>query len=292
MKQILVLLVFLPFTIFAQDDLLGELEDEVNQELEVISSVFKGLKIINFESTKLVGENQLQFILSHRFGTLSDGVDNFLGLDDASVRIQFVYGLTDGLHVSASRSGFGKVYDLAVKYELVKQKNNGFPFTIVGHNLINVNTALDKSLLPGIEFNDRLGYANQLLISRKFNNWLSLQLIPTYFHDNTVVEDGQDNSQFSIGFGGRLKLTKRFALLADWGAHLNRVDNSTFRNPLAIGVEIETGGHVFQLHLSNNQAIFANGFLGQSGGDFSTGDIFLGFNLTRAFSLGKTKKGK
>ena len=289
MKKILALLVLLPFTIFAQDDLLGELEDEVSQEVEEVSSVFKGIKIINFESTKLVGKEQLQFILSHRFGTLSNAVDNFLGLDDASVRIQFVYGVTDWLHLSASRSGIGKTYDLAAKYELVKQKNNGFPFTIVGHNLAYINTELSKDAFPALEFTDRLGYANQLLISRKFNPWLSLQLIPTYFHDNAVIEDGQDNSQFSLGIGGRLKLTKRFALIADWGAHLNRVDNSEFNNPIAAGVEIETGGHVFQIHVSNSQAIFANGFLGQAGGDVSTGDVFLGFNLTRAFGVGKNK---
>ena len=179
---------------------------------------------------------------------------------------------------------------MGAKYQLVKQKNNGFPFTIVGHNLINVNTELDRTFLPAIEFTDRLGYANQLLISRKFNSWLSLQLIPTFFHDNTVFEDGQDNSQFSLGLGGRFKLTKRFALVADYGAHLNRVENSVFNNPLAVGVEIETGGHVFQLHLSNTQAVFANGFLGQTRGEFFEGDIFLGFNLSRAFSIGGKSK--
>ena len=290
MKKILILLVFLPLTVFAQDDLLGELEDEIADEKQEVSSVFKGIKIINFESTKLVGKNQLQFIISHRFGTLRNGIDNFLGLDDASVRIQFVYGVTDWLHISTSRSGVGQTYDLAAKYHLVKQKKDGFPFTIAGHNIINVNTALDRDILPGLQFNDRLGYANQLLISTKVNDWLSLQLIPTHFHDNTVIEDGQNNSQYAIGLGGRLKLTKRFALLADWGGHLNRVDDSVFRNPLAVGVEIETGGHVFQLHLSNSQAIFANGFLGQAGGDFSTGDIFFGFNLSRAFSIGGKSK--
>jgi len=314
MKKILILLVFLPFTLFAQDDLLGELEEEIGEEKQEVSSVFKGIKIINFESTKLVGKNQLQFIISHRFGTLRNGIDSFLGLDDASVRIQFVYGVTDWLHISTSRSGVGQTYDLAAKYHLIKQKKDGFPFTIAGYNIINVNTALDQDILPGLQFNDRLGYANQLLISRKFNDWVSLQLIPTVFHDNSVVEDNQDNTQYSIGFGGRFKLTKRFAILFDYALHLNRAGSplssidilndfgldfltpnnrrngtSQFNNPIGIGVEIETGGHVFQLHLSNSQAIFANGFLGQAGGDFSTGDIFFGFNLSRAFSLGGKK---
>lgn len=287
MKNALLLLLFvIPFGLMAQDDdLLNELESELTNQKKVTTSVFKGVKIVNFESTKLVGKNQLNFIISHRFGSLRDGVDNFFGLDQASARIQFIYGPTDWLNISASRSGFGKTYDLSAKYRFVQQTEGGSPFTLVGFNIINVNTELDSDLLPNLTFNDRLGYASQLLISRKFNDWLSLELIPTYFYDNTVIEDGQDNSQFAIGIGGRLKLTKRFGLIADYGLHLNRVDNSIFNNPLAVGVEIETGGHVFQLHFSNSQAIFANGFLGQARGDFGRGDIFFGFNLSRSFSL-------
>jgi len=275
------------FTVSAnsQNDLLDELENEISNEPTKEIAVFKGVKIVNLESTKLIAKNQLDFIISHRFGTLSDGVDNFLGLDQASARIQFIYGITDWLNVSTSRSGFNKTYDLAFKYRLKSQENEGFPFTIVGYNIANVNTELDQDLLPQLEFADRLGYASQLIISRKFNKNLSLELVPTFFHDNTVVEDGQDNSQFALGFGGRIKLTKRFALIGDYGIHFNRVSDSVFQNPLAVGVEIETGGHVFQIHLSNSQAIYENGFFGQARGDFLEGDIFLGFNLSRSFSL-------
>ena len=272
-------------SVVAQDDLLDELENDLSGEPTKEIAVFKGVKIVNLESTKLIAKNQLDFIISHRFGTLSDGVDNFLGLDQASARIQFIYGITDWLNVSTSRSGFNKTYDLAFKYRLKSQENEGFPFTIVGYNIANVNTELDQDLFPQLEFADRLGYASQIIISRKFSKNLSLELVPTFFHDNTVVEDGQDNSQFAIGFGGRVKLTKRFALIGDYGVHLNRVSNSVFQNPLAVGVEIETGGHVFQIHLSNSQAIYENGFFGQARGDFLEGDIFLGFNLARSFSL-------
>ncbi len=290
MKKLVFLLLLLPIVAIAQDDdLLNELEQEVPDEQQPVTSVFKGIKIVNFESTKLVGEKQLQFIISHRFGDLSDGIDNFIGLDDATARIQFVYGVTDWLNVGVSRSGFNKTYDALVKYRLVRQKEGGSPVNIVGYNLFTINTDLDSDLFPGLSFNDRLGYATQVLVSRKFNDWLSLQLSPTFFHDNTVVEDGQDNSQFALGIGGRFKFTKRLAFIGDYGIHLNRVSNSVFNNALSLGLEIETGGHVFQLHVSNSQAIFANGFLGQARGDFGEGNIFLGFNISRAFSLG-TKK--
>ncbi|WP_299763706.1 DUF5777 family beta-barrel protein [uncultured Dokdonia sp.] len=309
MKKLVFLLLLLPIMAIAQDDdLLNELEQEIPDEPLPVLSVFKGIKIVNFESTKLVGEKQLQFIISHRFGDLSDGIDNFLGLDDATARIQFVYGVTDWLNVGISRSGFNKTYDAAVKYRFLRQTEGESPVTLVGYHLLTINTDLDSDLFPDLTFSDRVGYANQLLISRKFNNWLSLQLIPTFFHDNIVLEDGQDNSQFALGIGGRIKLTKRLALIGDYGIHLNRLtnfstvaipgglttqvkgaDNSVFNNPLALGVEIETGGHVFQLHVSNARAIFANGFLGQARGDFGDGNVFLGFNISRAFSLGSKK---
>ncbi|GGG27373.1 hypothetical protein GCM10011344_30240 [Dokdonia pacifica] len=290
MKKLVFLLLLLPIVAIAQDDdLLNELEQEVPDEQQPVTSVFKGIKIVNFESTKLVGEKQLQFIISHRFGDLSDGIDNFIGLDDATARIQFVYGVTDWLNVGISRSGFNKTYDAAVKYRFLRQTEGKSPVTLVGYHLFNINTELDSDLLPELTFSDRLGYAHQLLVSRKFNDWLSLQLIPTYFHDNTVREDGQDNSQFALGIGGRFKFTKRLAFIGDYGIHLNRVSGSDFNNSLALGIEIETGGHVFQLHVSNARAIFANGFLGQARGDFGDGNVFLGFNISRAFSLGSKK---
>lgn len=283
------LFLILPISLFAQDDLLNELESQIPEERQKVSSVFKGIKIINLESTKLIGKNQLYFVIAHRFGSIKNGIDSFFGLDDASVRIQFIYAPTTWLNIGASRSGFNKTYDLSLKYKLASQEKGGMPVSIVGYHLINVNTNIDKNLFPLVQFKDRLGYANQLLISRKFNNWLSLQLAPTYFYDNTVVEEGQSNAQFALGMGGRFKLTKRFALLADYGWHLNRVDNSVFNNSLSLGIEVETGGHVFQLHFSNSQAIFENGFLGQARGDWGDGDIFFGFNISRAFSLKKKK---
>jgi len=290
MKKLVFILLLLPIMAIAQDDdLLSELEQEVPDEPLPVLSVFKGIKIVNFESTKLVGEKQLQFIISHRFGDLSDGIDNFLGLDDATARIQFVYGVTDWLNVGISRSGFNKTYDAAVKYRFLRQTEGESPITLVGYHLLTINTDLDSDLFPDLTFSDRVGYANQLLISRKFNNWLSLQLTPTFFHDNIVLEEGQDNSQFALGIGGRFKFTKRLAFIGDYGIHLNRVSNSVFNNSLALGIEIETGGHVFQLHVSNARAIFANGFLGQARGDFGDGNVFLGFNISRAFSLGSKK---
>jgi len=285
MKKIFLLCLLMPFLLQAQDDLLGELEAETPIDTSYASASFKGIKIVNFESTKLMGEKQLFFVIAHRFGSIKNGVDDLFGLDQASTRIQFVYGIKDWLNVGFSRSKFQKAYDLSLKYRFVRQREGGSPVTLVGYHLGVVNTDLDKDLLPELTFSNRLGYTTQLLISRKFSKSFSLQLIPSYFHDNFVSNDNQDNAQFSMGIGGRLKLTKRLSLNVDYGYHLNRADNSRFNNPLSIGVDIETGGHVFQLHFTNAQAAFENGFLGQAGGDWSTGDIFFGFNLSRTFNF-------
>ena len=282
MKQLLLIILFLPFTLFAQDDLLDEIDTDDDTK-NYASASFKGLKIVNFESTKLVAKKELTFVVSHRFGSLENGLDNFFGLDDAVTRLNFVYGLTDAINVSVSRSSFQKIYEGALKYRLTRQQDNGFPFTMVGYNSIYVNTALDKANLPKLEFKHRVGYTAQLLVARKMSKKLTLELAPTFFHDNFVVVNEQDNSQFALGMGGRYKLGKRWSINADYGWHLNRASSSPFKNPLSIGLDLETGGHVFQMHFSNSQAMNANGFLGQATGDWGDGDIYFGFNLSRNF---------
>ena len=282
MKTFLLLILWIPFLAVAQEDLLAEINtDSVTDEYA--TAAFKGLKIVNFESTKLVAKKELTLIVSHRFGSIENGFDSFFGLDDAVTRLNFIYGISDGLNIGVSRSSYQKIYESSLKYRLVNQQENGFPFTIVGYNSLLINTALDKDNLPKLEFKHRLSYTTQVLISRKVNTNFSVELAPTYFHDNYVAINEQDNAQFAVGLGGRHKLGKRWSLNVDYGIHLNRADSSPFRNPLSIGVDLETGGHIFQMHFTNAQPMNTNGFLGQASGDWGDGDIYFGFNLSRVF---------
>ncbi|MFH4964141.1 DUF5777 family beta-barrel protein [Gaetbulibacter sp. M235] len=282
MKSISLFFIIFPMLIFSQEDLLNEINtDSISYQYE--TAAFKGLKIVNFESTKLVGKKDFTFIVSHRFGSIENGINTFFGLDDAVTRLNFVFGISDGLNIGFSRSSFQKIYETSLKYRLLRQEKNGFPFTIVGFNALLINTSLDKDNLPQLEFKHRVGYTAQLLISRKINTNLSLELAPTFFHDNYVVVDEQDNSQFALGFGGRYKLGKRWSFNADYGWHLNRASSSPFKNPFSIGLDLETGGHVFQMHFTNAQPMNTNGFLGQGTGDWTDGTIFFGFNLSRTF---------
>lgn len=281
MKKLALLLLLCPCFIIAQDDLLSEIDTEVVPDFE--SAAFKGLKIVNFESTKMISKDELYFVVSHRFGSVKTGFKDFFGLDQAVTRLNLIYGVSDGVTVGVSRSSFEKTYEASVKLRLVRQKKGVSPFTIVLFNTALVNTILDKDELPKLEFKNRLSYATQALISRKFSESLSLQVIPTVFHDNLVSFDSQENTQYAIGFGGRQKLTKRWSINVDYGLHLNRAAESPFKNPLSIGFDLETGGHVFQLHFTNAQPMNVNTFLGQATGDFTDGDFFFGFNVSRVF---------
>ena len=293
MKNITFFLLLFPFIVFSQDDLLGELNEEIREDRKVIS-VFKSLKVVNFETTKLANKKDFYLVISHRFGSVKNGIDDLFGLDQAVTQFKFIYGVNEWLNIGVARSSNQKKYGVHAKYRLKYQEKNGFPVSIVGYNLITANTSLKDNVYPNINFEDRLSYTSQLLISRKINDNLSLLLAPSFIHENLatrsfVQENGstnfydEENNQFALGFGGRYKLSKRISLNIDYGLHLNRNENSVYNNPLSIGADIETGGHVFQVHFTNAQAMFEEGFITQAQGDWLDGDFFFGFNLVRVF---------
>jgi len=293
MKKIIFYLLLFPFFVFSQDDLLGELNEGIVEDSRVIS-VFKSLKVVNFESTKLANKEDFYLVISHRFGTVKNGIDDLFGLDQAVTQFKFIYGVNEWLNIGVARSSNQKKYGVHAKYRLKHQEKNGFPVSIVGYNLITANTALKDNVYPNINFEDRLSFTSQLLISRKINNNLSLLLAPSYLHENLATrsfgeENGftefydEENNQFALGFGGRYKVSKRISINVDYGLHLNRNENSVYNNPLSIGADIETGGHVFQVHFTNAQAMFEEGFITQAQGDWLDGDFFFGFNLVRVF---------
>tara|TARA_B100000767_G_scaffold27408_1_gene23851 strand:+ start:5948 stop:6799 length:852 start_codon:yes stop_codon:yes gene_type:complete len=275
---------FLLFSVFlfSQEDLLSEIDTDSETPVYA-SAVFKGLKVISFESTKLVAKGGFNFIVSHRFGTVKNGFKNLFGLDEAVTHLNFVYGISDHFNVSASRSSNQKIYEVATKFRLARQQKGKMPFTVAAYTSVLANTALDTDNLPKLRFEHRLSYVGQLLISRKLTKELSLLVAPTFFHDNYVNDDTQENSQYAVAFGGRYKLGKRWSVNMEYGMHLNRSAASSFNNPFSIGVDLETGGHIFQLHFTNSQSMNTNGVFGTSTGDWGDGDVYFGFNLARSF---------
>ncbi|UTW66485.1 hypothetical protein KFE94_17830 [bacterium SCSIO 12643] len=268
-------------SIYAQDDLLDELENSSEEEVFEYPA-FKAMKIGNLQSTKVAAKGDWYMYVSHRFGSLKDGISTFFGLDNANTKIQMAYGLFEGVQLSVSRESLRKTYAGALKFRLMSQSDK-FPVNVVGYTTINVNTELTTERYPHMLFEDRLSYASQVLISKRFSNKLSLELAPTYVRQNLVLEKFQDHNQYALGFGGRFKLNTRLSLNVDYVYNFSRASESVYKDPLTIGLDLETGGHVFQLLFSNAQSTNEPGFISNAEGDWSTGDIFFGFNIVRVF---------
>lgn len=296
-KQIIfsLLLALQVIAISAQEDdqLLDELDNYTNEEVNNKEKgkkantkfelpAFKTLKIGNLQSTKIGDKGELYLIVSHRFGPLKDGFDTFLGLDQANTKIELLYSFWEGTQFSLSRESFEKTVAFTVKSRFTKQSES-FPFNLVGYATANINTEISNSRFTNytLQSGDRMSYAVQLLASHRFSKRFSFEFAPTYVRENLQIleETGTANhNQFAMGFGGRLKLSKRVSLNAEYVHNFNRDENSIFYNPYTFGVDIETGGHVFQLLFTNAQSSNEPGYISNAGGD-----IAFGFNIVRVF---------
>lgn len=286
-KFYLLLILFVGASIhfYAQDDLLNDLDSAYNGK-EVETAAFKALTICNLQSTKTPVKGEFYFLVSHRFGDLTNGLDNFFGLDNALTKIAGIYGVNNWLSFGLSRQTYQKTYELGIKYKMANQEKEGFPVTIVGYNTIEANSALKKdALLPGLEFKHRLSYSTQLLVSRKFTEKFSAELAPMYVYKNLYKATSDQKDMFLLGAGARLKVSKRTSLNVDYAARLTLPDeyNSIYHNPLTVGVDMETGGHIFQFVLSNAQPMNDVTFLTNTSGNWNGGGIFFGFNMYRVF---------
>lgn len=272
----------------AQTDLLNDLEKQTadSTKQEVVVATFKGTHIINSQSVETPGQGTLAFLIQHRFGTLNSGAYELFGLDQAVLRLSFEYGLTNRLAVGIGRSSQEKTFDGFLKYKALQQTTGARPMPVSV-------TLFASSAITTLKFNSleerttasRVDYAYQVLIARKFSPNLSVQLMPTLIHRNYVAVSGMQNDVYAIGGGLRQKVSKRIAFTADYFYVLPEYAANTYYNALGVGVDIETGGHVFQLHLTNSKGMTEKFFVPQTGGNFFKGDIYFGFTVARNFTI-------
>ncbi|MGL2964020.1 DUF5777 family beta-barrel protein [Flavobacterium sp. RSB2_4_14] len=285
-KMICTSALFFSFTLAnAQDDLMKEL-DSVPKEKQVASSAFKALQVCNMQSTKMTSKNEWYFLVSHRFGDLKEGINNFFGLDNALTKLGGIYGVTEWLSLGLSRHTYNKTYEATIKYRFANQMEEGFPFTIVGYNTMDINSSdFDKAIYPNFKDSNRLAYSSQLIISRKFSDAISIEVNPVYIHKNLYdLQPGTEKiDQYILGFGGRCKVSKRISFNLEYAARLNPVENDVYHNPLTAGFDIETGGHVFQLVFSSSQPMNDVAYFTNTTGKWNGGSIYFGFNMYRAF---------
>lgn len=278
-------------SIHAQDDLLDMLGNE--KTVEYAANSFKGTRVVNSHSMEMLHPGTMDFRILHRFGRIDQGAYQLFGLDQASMRMGFDFGLTKNLMVGVGRSTNKKELDGVIKYRLLHQSKGAkiMPVSVVAIAGMTINGLKDVTGVAGVEttFSRRLGYYYSLIIGRKMGERLSLQLTPTLVHQNIVSSQVVPNDLYALGFGGRFKLSQRIAFIWDYSYAFNRFPGITAYNPLSLGFDIETGGHVFQLHFSNAVGMNERAFLTDSNGHFFKGEIQFGFNLSRVFQLKKQK---
>ena len=286
-KSILIsVLIVFPLIGYGQEDsLLKELESLSENEQIFELPAFKALQIGNLQSTKVVSKGDLYLVVAHRFGYLKNGITDFFGLDQANTKIQLLYGIKKNLQLGVSRDSYQKTYSGTAKYRLLKQSNK-LPLNVSLYGSIDVNSQLKKSVYPGLKQLDRFSYTAQILAARRFSEKLSLQIAPIFVRHNLQdlnYTKEQTHNQVLLGTGGRYKLSNRFSVNFYYVYNFTRNKNSLYLNPLTIGVDIETGGHVFQLLFTNSRASNDSSFLTETLGDWSKGQISFGFNIVRVF---------
>jgi len=269
--------------------LLAGIEEEVGEERT--SASFKANRVINAHSLENTDFGVLDFKVQHRFGFVNTGIDELFGLDQSTVRLGFDYGVTDDLQIGFGRSTFQKTLDGYVKYRLLHQCASGCstPITATFVTGIYTDTRPFADTTRENFFSSRLAYNFQLIIGRKFSDEFTLQLMPGVIHRNLVTLAVEENDVINIGAAARYKLSKRVSLNAEYFYVLPDQLLETFTNSLSLGFDIETGGHVFQLHLSNSTGMFERAFITETVGQWGDGDIHFGFNISRVFTLRKRK---
>ncbi len=279
--------------LLAQEE--GSLLDLIGEEetTDYTTNAFKSTRVIMGNSMELLSPGTLDFRILHRFGQINRGAYEFFGLDNATMRLAFDYGLSKNLMIGVGRSTNKKEVDGFFKYRILWQSSGkkNMPVSLLWASGMTVNGLKDPTGIEEVKatFERRLGFYHQLIIGRKFNERFTLQLSPMLVHQNIVSSQVYPNDLFALGLGGRYKFTKRVAFVWDYFYAFNKFPGFLSENPLSLGFDIETGGHVFQLHFSNAVGMNERAFMNDINSNWLKGEIQFGFNLSRVFQVAKRK---
>lgn len=278
---------FYSFHAKAQDDLLSLIDNKDEKKKEHISNAFKSTRVISGHSIEFIGKGVLDVRILHRFGPVNSGLNNLFGLDQANMRFGFDYGISNNISVGVGRSNVGKEWDAFIKLRSVWQSagKGSFPFSVVLVSGATLSTQPWADSARKNYFSNRMAFYNELIIGRKFDERFSLQLAAVFVHRNLVRLATDENDIYAAGAGLRYKLSKRIAIVADYHYIVKGLNRDIYKDPLSIGIDIETGGHVFQLHFTNATGMNEKAFITNTTGSWGKGEIRFGFNLSRVFTL-------
>jgi hypothetical protein len=283
-------LLFVSGNTVAQDSTLSKVLNDsllMTGKASRVTGTFKATQIINTPTVESPGKNGLNFLIMHRFGRINQGGYELFGLDNASIRFGLDYGINDRFAIGVGRSSLEKTYDASFKWKMLRQTENTMPVSVSLYEAMT-HTTLHYTDKPYLEGKYRNAYESALLIARKFSSSFSLQLTPIWLHYNLVPTAEDKNDVFALGVGGRMKLSKRISINAEYNwLPTDQLPSTDIFHSLSFGLDIETGGHVFQLIFSNSEGMIGPYYLGKTTGNWADGDIFFGFNISRAFNLKK-----
>ncbi len=292
-------LLLFPFWAWSQEDLLSDLEAASQPEVDYVLATWKGTKVVNLQTNELPARGVLQYSILHRFGAFNDDfLYNFLGLDNAQVRLTLDYSPYNWLNLGLGHTGVRKTYDGYAKYRLLRQSRgkNAFPFSLTGFSALYYSAQRFNDDLPR-NTSDRFSYVHELVIARKFTPRFSAQLVPTLIHFNVQPRRQDNNSVLALGLAARYKFTSQHAITLEYvpllngNTYLDPVSGAqkSYTNALSLGVDIETGGHVF--HSSYHAPGVAEPYVfAQNTGELGNGDLHFGFNISRVFTIVKPRQ--
>ena len=283
---------FLPSFSFAQEeDLMKILEENQPKKKEFTSAAFKTTRLVNFQTLETVGKRSLDFRIAHRFGDINSGAYNAWGIDGpANIKLSLEYSYDGRLMFGLGRSSYEKMVDVFAKFRLVRQTiDNKVPLSItlfsgMYENRLRSNSANPADNKYANEVN-RLSYVHQVIIGRKFSPDFSFQLAPTFVHFNLVDKITDQNDIFAVSCAARIKYTKRQAVTFEYCYRINKYSNTKYYDSMGIGWEVETGGHVFQVHVTNSFGISESQFIPATQTSWSSAGIRIGFNISRVFTI-------
>ena len=279
MTRSIILFISISVSLHSQEDLLGLIDD--NPKTTPVMATFKATRIVNAQSIEMPKPRILEFVILHRFGSMANGAYDLFGMDEAVIRFDLEYGFSDRLSIGIGRSSLNKTYDIFSKLKIVDQRtgHRSFPISLVLFTKMEIET-----IMKDMDMKDRYTYDAQLLLAKKLNRSLSLQLMPTFIHRNLVETHNDHHDLISLGIGGRIKMTRRTSINFDTFFPIGR-RGETYKQGWGIGYDIETGGHVFQLMVTNARGSFESEYIENASGAFEDLNLYLGFNISRAFYL-------
>ena len=279
MTRSIILFISISVSLHSQEDLLGLIDD--NPKTIPIMATFKATRIVNAQSIEMPKPRILEFVILHRFGSMANGAYDLFGMDEAVIRFDLEYGFSDRLSIGIGRSSLNKTYDIFSKLKIVDQRtgHRSFPISLVLFTKMEIET-----IMKDMDMQDRYTYDVQFLLAKKLNRSLSLQLMPTFIHRNLVETHNDHHDLISLGIGGRIKMTRRTSINFDTFFPIGK-RGETYKQGWGIGYDIETGGHVFQLMVTNARGSFESEYIENASGAFEDLNLYLGFNISRAFYL-------